>query len=65
MIGAAKTHLRRLLPPLLPRNTFACGASVLVGGTAAAQLLTVLAANLAGPDTWLIPIIRAALNKGR
>ena len=40
MIAQAKTHLRRLLP----KNAFARGVSVLVGGTAGAQLLTVLAA---------------------
>jgi len=42
MIASAKAGLRRLLP----KNTFARGVSVLVGGTAAAQLLTVLAAPL-------------------
>ncbi len=42
MIDQTKTHLRRLLP----KNAFARGFSVLVGGTAGAQLLTVLAAPL-------------------
>jgi O-antigen/teichoic acid export membrane protein len=42
MIASAKAGLRRLLP----KNTFARGVSVLVGGTAGAQLLTVLAAPL-------------------
>jgi O-antigen/teichoic acid export membrane protein len=42
MMQRAEPHLRRLLP----KNAFARGVSVLVGGTAAAQLLTVLAAPL-------------------
>ncbi len=42
MITQAKTHLRSLLP----KNAFARGVSVLVGGTAGAQVLTVLAAPL-------------------
>lgn len=42
MIAQAKSTLRRLLP----KNAFARGVSVLVGGTAGAQLLTVLAAPL-------------------
>ncbi|MCF7979466.1 MAG: oligosaccharide flippase family protein [Chromatiaceae bacterium] len=42
MIASAKAGLRRLLP----KNTFARGVSLLVGGTAGAQLLTVLAAPL-------------------
>ncbi|MBK5940059.1 oligosaccharide flippase family protein [Halochromatium roseum] len=42
MIASAKAGLRRLLP----KNAFARGVSVLVGGTAGAQLLTVLAAPL-------------------
>jgi hypothetical protein len=40
MIAQAKTHIRRLLP----RNAFARGVSVLVGGTAGAQVLMVPAA---------------------
>jgi O-antigen/teichoic acid export membrane protein len=42
MIATAKTHLRRLLP----KNDFARGVSVLVGGTAGAQLLSILGAPL-------------------
>jgi O-antigen/teichoic acid export membrane protein len=42
MIASAKNHLRRLLP----KNDFARGVSVLVGGTAGAQLLSILAAPL-------------------
>lgn len=42
MIAKAKSTLRRLLP----KNDFARGVSVLVGGTAGAQLLTVLASPL-------------------
>ena len=42
MIAQAKSTLRRLLP----KNAFARGVSVLVGGTAGAQLLTVLVAPL-------------------
>jgi O-antigen/teichoic acid export membrane protein len=42
LITSVKNQLRRLLPG----NTFARGVSVLVGGTAGAQLLTVLAAPL-------------------
>jgi len=42
MLQQAKNHLRRLLP----KNAFARGVSVLVGGTAGAQVLTVLAAPL-------------------
>ena len=42
MITRTKNQLRRLLPG----NTFARGVGVLVGGTAGAQLLTVLAAPL-------------------
>lgn len=42
MIAQAKSTLSRLLP----KNAFARGVSVLVGGTAGAQLLTVLAAPL-------------------
>jgi O-antigen/teichoic acid export membrane protein len=42
MIATAKNHLRRLLP----KNDFARGVSVLVGGTAGAQLLSILAAPL-------------------
>ena len=40
------TRIRSSLRRLLPRNAFARGVSVLVGGTAGAQLLTVLAAPL-------------------
>ena len=40
MIERAKTAIRRILP----KKTFARGVSVLVGGTAAAQLLSLLAA---------------------
>jgi len=42
MIQRTKTALRALLP----KNAFARGVSVLVGGTAGAQVLTVLAAPL-------------------
>jgi len=42
MIAKAKSTLRRLLP----KNAFAHGVSVLVGGTAGAQALTALAAPL-------------------
>ncbi len=42
MIAQAKTYLRRLLP----KKAFARGVSVLVGGTAGARVLTVLAAPL-------------------
>ncbi|AGA88908.1 membrane protein involved in the export of O-antigen and teichoic acid [Thioflavicoccus mobilis 8321] len=42
MFQKAKNRLRRLLP----KNAFARGVSVLVGGTAGAQVLTVLAAPL-------------------
>ena len=42
MITHAKNQLRRLLP----KNAFARGVSVLVGGTAGAQVLLVLAAPL-------------------
>ena len=52
MIQRVKTHLRRLLP----KNAFARGVSVLVGGTAGAQLLTILAAplltRLYGPEDF-------------
>jgi O-antigen/teichoic acid export membrane protein len=42
MLAIAKAHLRRLLPT----KAFARGVSVLVGGTATAQLITILAAPL-------------------
>lgn len=45
MSAAAKTQLRRLLP----KNAFARGVSVLVGGTAGAQRLRVLAKAVLHP----------------
>ena len=42
MIAQAKTTLGRLLP----KNAFARGVSVRVGGTAGAQLLTVLTKSI-------------------
>ncbi|KAA6184826.1 oligosaccharide flippase family protein [Thiohalocapsa marina] len=61
MITQAKTHLRRLLP----KNAFARGVSVLVGGTAGAQLLTILAAplltRLYGPEDFGLVAVYGSL----
>ena len=61
MIAQAKTHLRRLLP----KNAFARGISLLVGGTAGAQLLTILAAPALtrqyGPEDFGLLAVYASL----
>ena len=39
-------HAKNAIRGILPKNAFARGVSVLVGGTAGAQLISVLAAPL-------------------
>ena len=61
MIAKVKAGIRNLLP----KNTFARGVSVLVGGTAGAQLLTVLAApiltRLYSPEDFGLLAVYASL----